>query len=453
MVTLMDLPEELLCSICEKAEPSTLLSLAASCKRLNRIAGSQYLLFISHDSQRPLLFVADKETSIAMSFNTLRNIMSIAGSTSRVTTVTFQFSFSAEKTLQQIRLATFLGVKSDIPYFSPSFNMFPSFNGEFGRLLWEAHRLRCSSLTLFGIIPFTQDCFKFSPLINTSLSYFAVDAAFLLSRAQRGWLIELLNASKAISHIRAYGSEGWTHILPKLRLPSITGISFIGKAVGTPSAIEILAEFCNRHQNLCRIDCGSYQSKTSLTPCQYSLSQMQELRASVSQLLYFVSDPSRLCNLKVIEIQCPELDLHLPSMSSHSTTGLWHLFSCLCDRPSIQELIVPANFPGLEKDVLSKTQSSLESRFIYLTKLQFREFHSLAEPARQDFLKWSSKVFPSLKSLELAYSMSMGWDAEQTSCFARTVAKELPLIENLTLEYRTRRVREWIEDPLESTKA
>ncbi|KAF9067839.1 hypothetical protein BDP27DRAFT_1328131 [Rhodocollybia butyracea] len=371
--------------------------------------------------------------------------MSVTGSISRVTLVAFKFSSSAEKTLQQIRLATLLLQRIHLIslVFSPSFDMFPSFNGAFGRLLWEAYRLRCSSIALHGIIPLTQDCFKFSPLIDTSLSDFRVDDTFLLSRAQRGWLIEFLNASKAISTISAYGSEGWAHILPKLRLPSLTGITFIGQVRGTPSAIEILADFCNRHQNLRRIDCGPYQLRTSLTSKlgrQYPLSQLQEIRASVSQLLYFVSDPSRLCNLKVIEIQFPAFDILFPSMSSHSTAGFWDLFACLCDRSSIQELVVPANFPGLEKDVLSEAKSSLTSRFPYLTTLHFREFDSLAEPVRQDFLK----------SLKLAW---MGWDAEQASYFARTVVKELPLIENLTLEYRTRKVKEWIKDPSDSESA
>ncbi|KAF9059187.1 hypothetical protein BDP27DRAFT_1431702 [Rhodocollybia butyracea] len=310
--------------------------------------------------------------------------------------------------------------------------MFPSFNGAFGDLLWEAYRLRCWSLTLTGIIPFTQDCFKFAPLIDTSLFYLTVDAAFLLSRAQRRWLVEFLNASKAISIILASGSEGWTHILPKLRVPSLTEITFLEKPAGTPSPIEILADFCNQHPNLRRIDCGPYQFRTSLTSklgCQYPF-------------------PGCRCSEQVIEIQWPEFDDDLASMSSHSSTEIWHLFACLCYRSSIRELTLPANFPGLEKDVLSETKSSLTSRFPYLTRLQFREFDSLVEPSREHFLKWVFKVFPSLKTLELAY---MGWDAEQTSCFARTVAKELPSIENFTLEYETRKVEEWtlvqLEEP------
>ncbi|KAF9072328.1 hypothetical protein BDP27DRAFT_1418230 [Rhodocollybia butyracea] len=456
---LVDLPEELLCSICEKTEPSTLLSLAASCKLLNRIAGSHYLLFIAHDKR--WICVADKETSSERSFDTLRNIMSIAGSVSSARILRFRFSPSAAKTLQQIRLVTLLLQRIHHPLssiqldfsgaerwssFPPSFNMFPSFNGEFGRLLWEAHRLRCSSLALYGIIPCIQDHFKFSPLINTSFSNFTFDAAFLLSRAQRGWLTELLNASKAISSILACCSEGWTHILLKLRLPSLTGLTFFTGHVGTPTAIEVLAEFCNRHPKLHRIDSGPYQFRISLTSklgCQYPLPQLQILKASVSQLLYFVSDPSHMCNLQVVEIRWPALDVHLASKPSNSSTGLWHLFTCLCNRSSIRELVLPVNLPGLEKDVLSKAQPSLTSTFPYLTKLRFIEFKSLAESTRQDFLKWVSKVFPGLKTLEVDY---MAWDAVQTSRFARTVAKELPLTENLRLEFKTRKVKEWIEN-------
>ncbi|KAF9059188.1 hypothetical protein BDP27DRAFT_1453467 [Rhodocollybia butyracea] len=470
MATLVDLPEELLCSICEKAEPSTLLSLAASCKLLNRISGSQYLLFISRDSQDPFLSVADEvRMSFETSFETLRNIMSIAGSISTVRFVSFQFSPSARKTLQQIRLATLLlqrihhplhslevnfnGVESDIPCFSPSFNMFPSFNGAFNGLLWEAYRLRYCSLRLAGIIPITQDCFKFSPPINTSLSHITVDATFLLSRAQREWLVGFLNASKAIFYILARGSEGWTYILPNLSLPSLKDIAFIGRPTVTASPIEIVAEFCNQHQNLRSIDCGPYQFRTSPTSklgCQYPLSQLQVLRASVSQLLYFVSDPSRLRNLEVIEIQWPEFDDDIASTSDHSSTGLWHLFTFLCNRSSIRNLIIPTNFPGLQKDVRSEAKSSLTSTFPSLTMLQLGDFKSLVELARQDFLKWVLKVFPSLKSLDFAYT---GWDAEETSCFARIVAKELPSIENLTLDYKPRKVKDWIEDPSESTKA
>ncbi|KAF9067840.1 hypothetical protein BDP27DRAFT_861633 [Rhodocollybia butyracea] len=285
MTILTDLPEELLCLICEKTEPSTLPSLVTSCKLLNRIAGSQYLLFISRDPQDPFILVADQETSGYMSFETLRNIMSITGSASSVKHVWFRFSSSAAKTLQQLRLATLLLQKIHHPLyslkfnfskaenditFSPLYNTFPSFNCAFGRLLWEAYRLRCRSLSLAGVIPFAQDCFRFRPIINTSVSYFTVDDAFLLSQAQRGWLIEFLNASKEISFLLAHGSEGWTHVLPKLRMPALAGIAFFGQL------------------NLCRIDCGPYQFKTSLTSklgCQYPLSQLQVLRASISQLL------------------------------------------------------------------------------------------------------------------------------------------------------------------------
>lgn len=281
----------------------------------------------------------------------------------------FNSHHQQKKTLQQIWLATFLlqrihhplyhikisfsGVQSDIPC------LFPSFNSAFGRFLWEVYRLRCLSLSLASIIPLTQDCFEFIPLINTSLSYFAVDDTFLLSWAQQGWLVEFLNASKAISSILAYGSKGWTHILPELCLPSLTGVTFLGKPTGMPSVIGILAEFCDRHRNLRRIDCGPYQFRISLISslldkplvCQYRLPQLQVLRAMVSQLMCFCFC---LCNLEVIDIQLAERDSASLSYELYSNFGIRSLFGCLCKCSSIRELVIPVNLPKFKRGVLSR---------------------------------------------------------------------------------------------------
>lgn len=383
-------------------------------KLFNRIAGGHYLRrFGVHSS------LAVSEKGSIQTFDVLSNIHAILDGFSNVTTI-----FCYVSSCRQIRLMILTLRRLNHQLNSLILNFYPSpENGGpsiFQDLFREVHRIKCTWLQINGTIS-TYDPLDFDLLNNDYLRTITISES--LVRLQPHWLCKFLNSCLILSSILASTADEWSQILPQLNIPSLGAIWFSDNILDkqNPIDIDVLAQFSERHQSLYQLNCGGQFEVISTSKCRVSLPRLQFLKGNVSQLCYFISDSHALPILSTIEIS-----------QEDASNNIWDVFALSCTRPILRKIVLPANLPTLQEDLMPGGIPLLRSICPHIHSLQVKEFQSLSRIAQVDFLKWAREMFPGTQSLTVDY---LGWGPKAKLQFARLVAVEWPSVKTLGIDF------------------